>query len=145
MILRRNYKVLVLLILMMLTASLRAAAPAAFRGRVVDAVTGEWLMGVTVKTMPQGPAVQTDEHGVFVLPLERGAKRVKLQFTYLGYKRLEQTAERPDVDTLTVFRLEPLETTLGTATVKAQAQRNTEVAMVNIERHSLVEIGRAHV
>lgn len=34
MILRRNYKVLVLLILMMLTASLRAAAPAAFRGRV---------------------------------------------------------------------------------------------------------------
>lgn len=52
MILRRNYKVLVLLILMMLTASLRAAAPAAFRGRVVDAVTGEWLMGVTVKTMP---------------------------------------------------------------------------------------------
>ena len=138
MILRRNYKVLVLLILMMLTASLRAAAPAAFRGRVVDAVTGEWLMGVTVKTMPQGAAVQTDEHGVFVLPLERGAKRVKLQFTYLGYKRLEQTAERPDVDTLTVFRLEPLETTLGTATVKAQAQRNTEVAMVNIERHSLV-------
>ena len=69
MMLRRNYKVLVLLILMMLTASLRAA-PAAFRGRVVDAVTGEWLMGVTVKTMPQGPAVQTDEHGVFVLPLE---------------------------------------------------------------------------
>ena len=70
MMLRRNYKVLVLLILMMLTASLRAAAPAAFRGRVVDAVTGEWLMGVTEKTMPQGPAVQTDEHGVFVLPLE---------------------------------------------------------------------------
>lgn len=69
MMLRRNYKVLVLLILMMLTASLRAA-PAAFRGRVVDAVTGEWLMGVTVKTMPQGPAVQTDEHGVFMLPLE---------------------------------------------------------------------------
>ena len=81
MIFRKNNRVLVLLILMMMTASLRAAAPAAFRGRVVDAGTGEWLIGVTVKVMPQGPAVQTDEHGVFVVPLERGEKRLKLQFT----------------------------------------------------------------
>lgn len=33
MIFRKNYKVLVLLILMMMATSLRAAAPAAFRGR----------------------------------------------------------------------------------------------------------------
>lgn len=131
-------KLFILLILSFLTASAVLANPlATLRGRVVDATTGEALMGATVRIVQAGKTVVSDESGNFTFTglAQRG---YTLSATYLGYKKTDLTVYPTRTDSVIIVRMEEDENLLGTATVTAKAQHNTTASIVAVQKNSLV-------
>ena len=132
---RRVFALLALFLFFSL--SVLADATATLRGRVLDDETGEPLPAVTVRVNPGARTVFTDDDGNFAVP-QLGQRNYIVSFSYLGYKSVTLTVNAARTDTALVVRLRPLEESLGTATVTAKAQHNTENAIVTVQRNSLV-------
>lgn len=127
-------KELVLLLLLLSPVVLQAAV---LKGRVVDAQNGEALIGATVRVVQAGRTATTDLDGSFVIN-GLGQRNYTLTVSYISYKKLTLTVNPARIDSVLVIPMEMLETALGTATVTATAKRNTENAMVSVQRNSLV-------
>ena len=127
-------KELVLLVLLLSPVVLQAAV---LKGRVVDAQNGEALIGATVRVVQAGRTATTDLDGSFVIN-GLGQRNYTLTVSYISYKKLTLTVNPARIDSVLVIPMEMLETALGTATVTATAKRNTENAMVSVQRNSLV-------
>src|SRR5690606_26757836 len=63
-----------------------AAQDGIIRGKVIDDVTGEALIGVTVQIMETSKGTSTDFDGVFEIHIAPGT--YKLQFSYISYQSL---------------------------------------------------------
>lgn len=132
----RRFLLTVLLLLVTASAALADVA-ASLRGRVIDASTGEGLVGATIQILPIGRTAVSEADGTFSIG-GLGQRNYTLVATYLGYRKLTLTVSPARTDTLLLVRMEELESTLGVATVTAQAKRNTEKALVAVQKNSLV-------
>ncbi len=110
---------------------------AVLKGRVVDAQNGEALIGATVRVVQADRSATTDLDGYFEIN-GLGQRNYTLTVSYISYQKATLTVNPARLDSVLVIPLEMLETTLGTATVTATAKRNTENAMVAVQRNSLV-------
>lgn len=125
------------LLLVVCVGTVWAEVTASLRGRVLDARSGEALVGATVQILQAGKTTMSDGEGYFEIGA-LGQRNYTLVATYLGYRKLTMTVNPAKNDTLLVVKLEELENQLGTATVTAQAKRNTEKALVTAQKNSLV-------
>jgi outer membrane receptor protein involved in Fe transport len=105
-------------------------------GTVRDAGTGEALIGATVILHGSAQGTTTDLQGRFRLELAPG--RYTLLFRYVGYQPLriedvEVLAGRT-VELAVSLRSEALQ--LGELTVEAEAVRNTEAALIALQRRA---------
>lgn len=114
-----------------------ASVNATLRGRVVDAKTGEALMGATLQILQVGKTAVSSENGDFTF-VALAPRNYTLTVTYLGYHKVSLTVNPARTDSLLVVRMEELESSLGMATVTATAKRNTESAIVTVQKNSLV-------
>lgn len=130
--------VLVLMVLLCtLSNTARAGIDATLKGRVIDARTGEALVGATLQIVQAGQTAVSNENGEFVFHT-LGQRNYTLVATYLGYHRVSMTINPARADTALVVRMSELESSLGTATVTATVKRNTEASQVAAQRNSLV-------
>lgn len=130
--------VLVLMVLLCALANTaRAGIDATLKGRVIDARTGEALVGATLQIVQAGQTAVSNENGEFVFRT-LGQRNYTLVATYLGYHRVSMTINPARTDTALVVRMSELESSLGTATVTATVKRNTEASQVAAQRNSLV-------
>ena len=104
------------LFLLLLTTLATAWAQKYLSGTVVDAKTGETVPFVNV-VYTSGGGTQTDFDGRFKLPFRAG----KLRLSVIGYETKTITVKAA-ADSL-VYKLEPLEKALGTATVMASKKK----------------------
>lgn len=132
---RRIFLAVVLLLLT--TASAVADVAASLRGRVVDARTGEALVGATLQILQAGKTAYSDAQGAFTFSA-LGLRNYTLTASYLGYRRVSMTVSPAKTDTVLVIRMEESESQLGTAVVTGHARRNTENAIVTLQKNSLV-------
>ena len=108
-----------------------------FRGRVVDAQTGEVLIGATLQLLQTRQTAVSNADGTFSFD-HLSARNYTLTATYLGYKQRSLTINPAKCDTVLVIALSENESQLGVAIVTAQAKRNTETAQVAAQRQSLL-------
>ena len=114
-----------------------AGVTATLRGKVIDARTGEALVGATVRVVQTQLTAVTDGDGLFsIAPLAQ--RNYTLTASYLGYHKAQLSVNPARQDTLLIIRMNELESNLGAATVTVQAKRNTETAQVAAEKNSLV-------
>lgn len=116
---------------------LMAGVNATLRGLVIDDKTGEALIGASIHCVQTGRTVLTDNGGKFTIT-SLAPRSYTITASYLGYKKTSLTVNPSRVDTVVVIRMEENEELLGTATVVAEAKRNTENALVSVQRQSLV-------
>lgn len=76
-------KKLFLLLLLVCSITMGAAAQKVIKGQVVDATSGEPLIGATVQPTGGGTGVATDLNGNFSMRVPSNVK--SLQVTYVGY------------------------------------------------------------
>ncbi|MEN2992660.1 MAG: carboxypeptidase-like regulatory domain-containing protein [Bacteroidia bacterium] len=105
-------------------------------GRVIDARTGEPLMGVQVRLGSVG--TYTDEKGYFTLIVER---LDTLSVFLLGYRPLRVGLSRAETDLL--LRLSAVETELQEVPIVAEAARETEAGLF-LERLRALEIAELY-
>ncbi len=108
-----------------------------FRGRVVDAKTGEALVGATLQLVQTRQTAVSNADGTFCFD-RLSARNYTLTATYLGYKQRSLVINPAKCDTVMVIAMNENESELGVATVIAQAKRNTETAQVAAQRQSLL-------
>lgn len=123
--------------LLLIFTSAKAEVTATLRGRVVDARTGEALIGATLQILQTGKTAVSDGDGMFSFT-SLAQRNYTLTSTYLGYHKKTITFSPARTDTLLIVRMEELENSLGVATVTATAKRNTESAQVAVQKNSLV-------
>lgn len=107
-------------------------------GLVTDAKTKETLVGAIVAVEGTQQKAVSDADGRFVLQgLKRG--RNTLSIKYIGYKpgRVEQNIVNNETLTLTI-NLQPDEQQLKEVTVTAVERKNTETAMVQMAKQSVL-------
>ncbi len=114
-----------------------ADVAATLRGRVVDAKTGEALVGATVQILQAGKTVYSADDGAFTISA-LGLRNYTLTTSYLGYRRVSLTVNPAKTDTLLIVRLEENLSQLGSATVTGHVKRNTENAIVTVQKNSLL-------
>lgn len=82
-------------------ASISSWAQQSLSGKVLDASSGEALVGASVWAENQGKGGVTDENGLFTIhKLSAGA--VELRVSYIGYATVKQTIELPYSGQLTI-------------------------------------------
>lgn len=135
--LRRQAFIAFLMMFAFAFATVRAEINATLKGRVVDAKTGEALVGATLQVLQAGKTAVSDEKGNFTF-MALGQRNYTLTAVYLGYHKKSITVNASRMDTLLIVRMEELESSLGTATVTATVKRNTEAAQVAAQKNSLV-------
>ena len=112
-------KLLLLLAAMMVCAWTASAQNATYRGTVLDAATGEPLIGATVMPIGGGQGVATDFDGRFTITLPDNIN--KARFSYIGFA--EHTASLADGMTV---RLHSEDTALDDVVVVAYGTANKE-------------------
>ena len=112
-----------------------AADAAALKGRVTDE-SNEPLIGATVSLPSAGITVATDVDGNYEIPGLRNGKYV-VEASYVFYKT---QSKEVNVEGLTVtdFVMESESQTLSEVVVTAQARRDSEGTIVNLQKNSLV-------
>lgn len=125
-------------ILAFLTLTLAADADAGVvRGIVFDRASGEPLIGATVKATAGPGATATDIDGRYTLTLPDGRRGIAV--SYIGYADTSLVAEvRPDAETTLDIALSADTTSLSELVVTTVTRKDTEIAMIEDERRSLV-------
>lgn len=128
----------VLLALFALLGGVLQAQKGYIRGTVLDASTGESLIGVTVSLPGTTVGTITDLDGKFSLALEPGTYAV--QFTYVSFQpqKVEGVlVEAGEAAVLGNIILEEAVMELGEVVVRAEAVRATETSMMLIKQKSV--------
>ena len=125
-------KILSLCMCLLAAASLFAEAQKVM-GSVVDAKTGEALIGVSVLEVGTTNGNITDLDGNFSISVQAGAK---LQLSYVGYQTMELSAKKGD---LGIIRLEPEAVALEDVTITGQLAR-TQQTPVAVSQVNALEI-----
>lgn len=118
-----------------LLLSALSALAADIRGRVIDKLSREPLVGATLQTS-NGQGAATNADGAFTIGGLAEGSTYTLTVKYIGYATatLSATAGTDSV----VVQLSPDEQSLGEVRVTAVARRNTEASMMQVARQSQV-------
>lgn len=114
-----------------------ALQAAVLKGKVIDKLTGEALVGATIQILQAGKTAVSGDDGTFTIG-GLGQRNYTLVAHYISYKKTTLTVNPAKTDTVVVVEMELLDESLGLATVTAQAKRNTENAIITAQRTSLV-------
>lgn len=126
------------LLLLAATAQVQAAD---IKGKVIDAKTGQPLIGASVVVVGTQVMAATDIDGNFKLAGLDGGKGYTLEIKYIAYKtktvaNLKASDSPKDVSVALV----PDEKELGEVTVTAIARRNTESAVMQMAKNSALVV-----
>lgn len=128
------------LCLTLLAASLTAvsADAATIKGKIIDRVTGEPLIGASVICDAGKAGAFADTEGVYTLSLSEGKHTITV--SYLGYvdTTSEITAGSRNETMMLDFQLNPDTASLSEIVVTATARKDTETAVIEEERQSNV-------
>lgn len=111
------------------------ADAAALKGRVTDE-NNEPLIGATVTLPSAGITVATDVDGNYEIPGLRNGKYM-VEASYVFYKTQSKEVDVEGLSTVD-FMMESESQTLGEVVVTAQARRDSEGTIVNLQKNSLV-------
>ena len=132
-----NLRKTILAVVLAFVAGVACLQAAVLKGKVIDKKTGEALVGASIQVVQAGKYAQTDADGLFKVE-GLGQRNYTVIVSYISYNKLQMTLNPARVDSVVTFALEEYENSLGTATVTAQAKRNTENALIAVQRNSLV-------
>lgn len=130
-------QIVFLLLCLLVSGKAWADVAATLQGRVIDSQTGEGLVGATLQITPGNKMSVSDTDGAFTFQ-GLSPRTYTLTATYLGYQKVTLTINPARLDTVLVVRMEEMENLLGAATVTAHVKRNTENAIVTVQKNSLV-------
>jgi outer membrane receptor protein involved in Fe transport len=122
---------IVVLLYLFVSGSVRAQSPGTVSGTVVDQETGETLIGVNVRVDDTSFGTPTDVEGYYRLSkLQPGT--YTLIFSYIGYQTTNVTGVEVAADSVTTvdIQLASESVELGEVTVEARAIRNTEAILL---------------
>ncbi len=126
---KNHLKHLLLLVVLVLVGTLSAVAQNSLRGKVVDAATGEPLIGATVSV--NGINVATDIDGAFII--KGVSSQVDVTIQYIGYKT-KTVRMSPKKGAITEIELKTDERVLDDVVVTSQVAvaRKTPVAVSSV-------------
>lgn len=131
------YRVLLMAVAASLLATVAAKAQGTVSGQVIDAQTGEELIGATVQVEGTGAGTVTDISGNYQLKLDPGT--YTLVFSYISYANqtigevMVADGENQNLD----IALNEENTELQEVVVTAQAIRDNDVALLKIQKNAL--------
>ncbi|MDY3914839.1 MAG: TonB-dependent receptor [Phocaeicola sp.] len=120
----------------MLFSVVAEASTGTLKGTVKDKTTGEALIGATVQIVETGDGVITDIDGNYSLSVKSGSYTIVIR--YISYKSIEIPNVKINKEKVLNILLEPDELILTNVFVTAKAKNNTEAAVLNKQRNSLV-------
>lgn len=135
-----NFKILITVLITLFAINMQAEGGKSLgvvRGQVIDAETGQAIIGSTVMIKNTANGAVTDLDGKFSIQLEPG--NYDLKISYVSYETIEITDVnvRPgDVVVLGDIKLQESSYNLKTVKVTAKAVKNTEVAITTMKRKS---------
>ena len=107
-------------------------------GTLIDATTGEALIGATVSDQ-NGTGVVTDVSGYYTIPLEGGQH--KIEYSYLGYETISKDVVMNDVLSLDIS-LDQSSTILETTTITGSRYEKSlakSVVSINVIKPQLID------
>lgn len=118
--------------------------PLTFKGKIIDAITDEPIVGATVLALGLQRGTDTDAQGNFELSLPFGLHQIDIQFiSYQGVKLQLGLYENAQKD----FKLEPLALNLEEVIIRAKADnakvQSTQIGVENLEVKSIKELPTA--
>lgn len=123
-------------LLFLLSCVTGRAATGILKGSVVDKQTGEPLTGATVQIVGSHFGTAADLDGNYLLSVKEGTYTVAVK--YVGYKSIELSGIDIRKETTLDFLMETDAHTLSDVTVTAKVKKNTDAALLTIQRNSLV-------
>lgn len=130
---KKTWSVLFLLLLAAVTVQ---AEIGILKGTIVDKQTGEPLMGATVQVVGGSQGVAADLDGRYALTIRTGVYDIVVK--YVGYRSQEFRSIVVGQNSSLDVKLEAESQTLDDVTVTAQAKKNTEMALLSLQRRSLI-------
>jgi outer membrane receptor protein involved in Fe transport len=106
------------------------------RGRVIDASTGETLVGVTIFVPGTTIGTTTDLDGNYNLALEPGEYTISVSYISYTTQTFPETEVRKGDITMLDVNLEEMTTELQEVIITAKAVRNTEAALQVMQKKS---------
>lgn len=138
---QNNYRIKLKFVLFMLLVSFSlsfAQAKGSISGKISDKSTNEELIGASVLIRGTTIGAQSDLDGVFSI---RGlaSGKYQLKISYISYQSLiiENVNVEAGKETTINIQLEPVTTEFNEVVVSAEALKNTEGALLNIQKNSL--------
>lgn len=129
---RRHLTHFLLVTLLMLCTATAALAQTTLKGQVVDAESGEPLIGAAISVVGTSQGTVTDLDGNFTLKV---ASNATVLINYLGYKEIKKKITQAGTVNLGVIKLEPDAVALADVTITSSiaVARKTPVALSTIE------------
>jgi len=130
-------RLLILTVLFVLLNNLNFAQTGTLRGKVIDISTGEELIGTTIMLVGTLQGAATDLDGNYTVSnIEAGIYDVKISF--ISYETQIVTGVEIVADDIFVLNvnLEPVSVGLSEVIVEAKAIKNTETAIIAMQRKS---------
>ncbi len=123
--------------LLFLFATTVTAQSGILRGKVLDAKTGESLLGVSVFLPGTTIGTATDLDGAFSLSVPAGTHRLTVSFISYNTLTLTDIAVAPGATVvLPDVLLQDISTEIGVAEITVEAARSSETAMMTMKRRS---------
>lgn len=114
-----------------------AAQDGIIRGKIIDDVTGEALIGVTVQLMETSKGTSTDFDGVFEIHVAPGT--YKLQFSYISYQSLiveDVVVTAGKLSLIDDIVMRESAEQLEEVVITAEAVRSSEAAVMMLKKRS---------
>jgi outer membrane receptor protein involved in Fe transport len=121
------------LFLTFLPSLILAQAKGKISGTVVDASTGETLVGVNVVIEGTFIGKPTDLDGKYIIDIEPGTYTLVASYVSYNRKRVLDVVVEAGKTTTVDFTLESESKSLGEITVSADANKNTEAALLRVQ------------
>lgn len=120
-----------------LTASAVYGQTGTIRGKVIEASTGESMIGVTVVLSGTTQGAVTDLDGAFIIKASPGT--YDLQVSFISYKTVTISGisvEEGKVNAVGIIRLEEAVEELAEVVITAEAIKSSEAALLTVKRKS---------
>ncbi len=127
----------VLLFSALVAVLLANAEKGVLKGRVIDKALGDELTGVTVLVKETGQGTVTDLMGDYQIDLEAGSYTVEYSYVGMAKQTVEGVVVKAgEVTTINIGLQENIEV-MEEAVVQAEAIRNSEVAVLNLQKKAI--------
>ena len=130
---------IVILALLAITTQIAAQSNGSISGKIIDKSTNEELIGANVQIIGTTFGTSSDLDGNYSVKRLLPGK-YQLKFSYISYQNfiINNVIVEAGIDTKINIQLEPATTELNEIVVSAEAVKNTEGALLNIQKNSMI-------